>query len=155
MTTRLDLEEAKLSIEVATKQAVNLYKRKGHYSVPYLRSVIQIAKENLEKEFNYPVSEYSDWYIVKCKITEEEARQSEMEHRVFQITENRKIISLFTEELKKREELTMDEIYNHLKDKYYLCVSKDKSESDSYMKGLYVGMARAYQDICQLLKVKL
>jgi len=152
---RLDSEEALVCIDAATKQAINLFDRKGDYSVSYLRCIIQIAKENLEKEFNYPVNEYSDWYIVKCKMTEEEARQSEMEHRVFQITENRKIISLFTEELKKREELTMDEIYNHLKNKYYLCVSKDKSESDSYMKGVYVGMARAYQDICQLLKVNL
>ena len=108
MSNRLDLEEAKLSIEVANKAAVNLYEIKGHYSVPYLRSIIQIAKKNLEKEFNYPVSEYSDWYIVKYKMTDEEARQSEMDHRVFQITMNRKIVEMFTKELKKRHKLTMN-----------------------------------------------
>ena len=56
MKKRLDLEEAKLSVEVAIKQAINLFYRKGDYSVSYLRCIIQISKENLEKEFNYPVS---------------------------------------------------------------------------------------------------
>ena len=134
---RLDLEEAKLSIEVGIKQAINLYERKGNYSVPYLRSIIQIAKEDLEKEFNYPVSEYSDWYIVKCKMTEEEARQSEMEQRVFQIAKNRKIIELFTKELKSRNELAMNEVYTHMEHrKNSLKKRKNKSMNMTYKEQL-------------------
>ena len=44
MKKRLDLEEAKLSVEVAIKQAINLFERKGDYSVQYLRCIIQIAQ---------------------------------------------------------------------------------------------------------------
>lgn len=153
MRTRLDLEEAKLSIEVAIKQAINLYKRKGNYSVPYLRSIIQIAKEDLEKEFNYPVSEYSDWYIVKCKMTEEEARQSEMDHRVFQITQNRKIIELFTKELKKRHKLTMDEVLKNMEHRKNTFKAQKAGKTNSYMRGFCDGMIEAYQEMCQLLEV--
>ena len=153
MRNRLDLEEAKLSIEVANKAAVNLYERKGHYSVPYLRSIIQIAKENLEKEFNYPVSEYSDWYIVKCKMTDEEARQSEMDHRVFQITMNRKIVELFTKELKKRHKLTMDDVLKNMEHRKNTFKVQKEGKSDTYMQGFCDGMIEAYQEMCQLLEV--
>ena len=155
MITRLDLEEAKLSMEVANNQAINLYERKRTYSVPYLRSIVQIAKENLEKEFNYPVSEYSDWYIVKCKMTDEEARQSEMGQRVFQITMNRKIIELFTEELKRRNELTMDEVYTHTDHRKNSLKGMKSEKKNPYMQGLYDGMLQVYQEMCELLKVKL
>ena len=153
MSNRLDLEEAKLSIEVANKAAVNLYERKGHYSVPYLRSIIQIAKENLEKEFNFPVSEYSDWYIVKCKMTDEEARQSEMNHRVFQITMNRKIVELFTKELKKRHKLTMDEVLKNMEHRKNTFKVQKAGKSDTYIQGFCDGMIEAYQEMHQLLEV--
>ena len=89
MKKRLDSEEALVCIDAATKQAINLFDRKGDYSVSYLRCIIQIAKENLEKEFNYPVSEYSDWYIVKCKMTDEEAKRY-VEKSLFILSEYRK-----------------------------------------------------------------
>ena len=153
MRLRLDLEEAKLCIKASTQQATTLFERKGNYSVPYLRSIIQIAKENLEKEFNYPVSEYSDWYIVKCKMTDEEARQSEMEHRVFQINENHKIIELFTEELKKRQEMTLEELQIHMEHRKNSLKDMIQDEEDLFQKGIYTGMLQAYQELSKLLHV--
>ena len=153
MKKRLDSEEALVCIDAATKQAINLFDRKGDYSVSYLRCIIQIAKENLEREFNYPVSEYSDWYIVKCKMTDEEARQSEMGQRVFQITMNRKIVELFTKELKKRHKLTMNDVLKNMEHRKNTFKVQKEGKSDPYMQGFCDGMIEAYQEMCQLLEV--